>query len=169
MRITRRHLLALTAAGAAVATVGTGAAVFSWWNRPAGSGYRVLATEEAAFLRSMADAAFPATSRIVTPGGQMSLDHFFDEVLQRLEPVAARELRALIALLDGWPVPSHGGRYRNLPIAVRQQVLADLLDHGVLEVRSAATGLLILLSDGFALHPQVVPLFSEWHRCGYGP
>jgi hypothetical protein len=168
VQVTRRTLVALAGASAAVAMVGSVVAVRSWWERPPGRGYRALDDTEGAIVQALAGAAFPAGAEIAVAGSAMGLDHFFDEMLVHMEPTAARELRLLLRVLDAGPVPSHGSRFRSLEPAQRQAVLERWLDHPLLEVRSASMGVLVLLGSGWALHPEVSRVFARWHSCGFG-
>jgi hypothetical protein len=169
VRVTRRQILALAAAGAAAAMVGSGAALQSWWERPAGRGYRVLDETEGAIVQALAGAAFPSGGEIDVPGSAMGLDHFFDEMLAHMEPTAAHELRILLRILDSGPLWSHRSTFRSLAALDQRATLAAWLDDDVLEIRSAAMGVLVLLGSGWALHPQVSAVFGRWHQCGFGP
>ena len=169
MRVTRRQILALAAAGAAVAMVGSSAALHSWWERPAGRDYRVLDDTEGAIVQALAGAAFPAGGEIDVPGASMGLDHFFDELLAHMETTAAHELRILLRVLDAGPLWSHRSRFRSLDAAEQRATLAAWLDDDLLEVRSASMGVLVLLGSGWAVHPQVSAVFARWHQCGFGP
>ena len=52
MRITRRHLLALSAATAAVGAIGSGGIALRWWDQPAQAPMHTLSGEEAAKVNS---------------------------------------------------------------------------------------------------------------------
>ena len=168
MRVTRRQILALAAAGAAVAMVGSGVALRSWWERPAGRDYRVLDDTEGAIVQALAGAAFPSGGEIDVPGSAIGLDHFFDELLAHMEPTAAHELRLLVRVLDAGPLWSRRSTFRSLDATDQRATLATWLDDDLLEVRSAAMGVLVLLGSGWALHPRVSAVFARWHQCGFG-
>lgn len=168
MRVTRRQILALAAAGAAVAMVGSGVALRSWWERPAGRDYRVLDDTEGAIVQALAGAAFPSGGEIDVAGSAMGLDHFFDELLAHMEPTAAHELRILLRVLDAGPLWSRRSTFRSLDATDQRTTLAAWLDDDLLEVRSASMGVLVLLGSGWAVHPRVSAVFARWHQCGFG-
>jgi hypothetical protein len=168
VHVSRRQLLALAVAGAAVAMVGSGIAVRSWWERPPGQGYRVLDETEGAIVQALAGAAFPPGGDVAVAGSAMGLDHFFDEMLAHMETTGARELRLLLRALDAGPMLSHASSFRSLAAGDQRTTLATWLDDDLLEVRAAAMGVLVLLGSGWALHPQVSAVFARWHQCGFG-
>jgi hypothetical protein len=168
VQVNRRQILALSATAAAVAMVGSGAALKAWWERAPGRGYRVIDDAEGAIVQALAGAAFPAGGEIDVDGSAMGLDHFFDELLGHMESTAAHELRILLRVLDAGPLLSHRSTFRALGAADRRAVLDAWLDDDLLEVRSASMGVLVLLGSGWALHPRVSAVFARWHQCGFG-
>ena len=114
MQITRRHLLALSAATAAAGALGTGGLVLHWWNQPATEPYSVLNDSEAAFVNAWSGVAFPATSSTSVGGHQAGLDRFLDGILQRMPPTTASLLRVLINGLNAASIPVHGRSFVDL-------------------------------------------------------
>jgi hypothetical protein len=168
VQVTRRQILAVAAASAAAALVGSGVALRAWWERTPGRDYRVLDDTEGAIVRALAGAAFPAGGEVDVEGSAMRLDHFFDELLGHMETTAAHELRILLRVLDAGPLWSHRSTFRSLGASDQRAVLGAWLDDDLLEVRSASMGVLVLLGSGWALHPRVSAVFARWHQCGFG-
>lgn len=168
MPITRRHLLALSAALAASAVAGTAVTAVSWWDRPPGVGYQRLSPGEAAFVRALGAAGWPATRLVPVDGGTIGLDHFLDETLVHLPEHTANLLKMLLHVLDEWPLPRRHSTFSALAPHERTEVLDGWLHHFRFEVRNAAASLLILIGTGWTTHPDVAPFFARWHGCGYG-
>ena len=89
MKITRRHLLAFSAATAAATAICGGTIGLRWWDQPPGGGRRQLADAEAAFVQAFAGAAFPAGDFIDLSGADADLDVFFDAVLDGMPAMTA--------------------------------------------------------------------------------
>ncbi|MEL6346261.1 MAG: hypothetical protein AAFV53_24335 [Myxococcota bacterium] len=168
MRITRRHLLALTSASAAAATVCAGGIAIRWWDQPAGVGYQALSEHEAAFVRAFGGAAFPGGAVIALDGSDADLDRFFDAMLAAMPALTGNLLKLLIQALDGETMLTHGARYTTLRRQIQQEQLEALRQSRVVAVRNAVDSLIVLLGMGYTTHPSVAPLMSQWHRCGYG-
>ena len=168
MKITRRHVLALTAAAAASAGGGVGLVATRWWDQPAGAGFRVLSTEEATFVSALAAAAWPATEAVALDGGAAGLDHFLDELLAVSPQIPRDLLRTLFHALDLWPVPTRGARFTSLRAADRDAVFMGWIDSELAEVRSAVQGVVLLLGMGYSTHPDVVSFMSPMFGCGFG-
>jgi hypothetical protein len=170
VHVTRRQIVAIGAASAAVGAVAGAAGVASWWLGPPGGGYRVLSTGEGAIVRAVADAAFPPVAAIVVrPGGELGIDHFFDGLLHHLDAATRRDLQLLLHAVDVAPLATHAARFHALDAPLQREALADWIDSDTLEVRAATMALLVLLGNGWVLHPDVAPMFAAWHACGFGP
>jgi Gluconate 2-dehydrogenase subunit 3 len=164
VKLSRRHLLALAslcalAGGAGVAT--------EWWRTDPAPGRTFLDDDEAALLRALAGAAWPAVDGL--PGGdEMALDQFFDALMRSVPQLPRDLMRVLMHALDAWPTPLHLSDYVGMPVAQRQAVLQGWLDHPLLEVRSAVQSLVILLGMGWSRHPAVSMRLSLLSNCGLG-
>ena len=164
MKLSRRHLLALAslcalAGGAGVAT--------EWWRTDPAPGRLFLDDDEAALLRALAGAAWPAVDGL--PGGdEMGLDLFFDALVGSVPALPRDLLRVLMHALDAWPTPLRLRDFAGLPLAARDDVLRGWLDHPLLEVRSAVQSLVILLGMGWSSHPAVSARLSLLSNCGLG-
>lgn len=167
MKITRRHVFAMTAltTGAAAATAGVVGA--RWWDRPAGDGYTHLSAEEGEFIRAFAGAVYPATSAIPHDGSDLELDHYLDDALGAMVPTQRNLIKVLLHALDTWPMPTRLEAFADLDRVAQQEVVTHWTTHFRGEIRQAATSLVLLVGMGFTTHPSVAPFFSALHRCGY--
>jgi hypothetical protein len=166
--ITRRQVLAATAALSVAGVAATGSAGFQWWNRPPGRGNRHLTDQEHAFVQALSEAWMPPGGVPAISGAEARLGDFLDEVLSGVEPTVARQLRLLLTGLDLLAVSSHGGAYRGLDLATRIEVLQGWLQSDMMLLRSAIQGVLVLISVGYTTHPDTVEVLSPWYKCRYG-
>ena len=167
--ISRRQLLALGSATAAVAALGAGGTVASWWKQSPAAAYVHLSTAEAGFLLALAEVAWPATSALPLPGHRASLDHFMDGTLGTIPPAIASQLRLLFHALDHLPLATRASTFQDLAPAERGEVLEGWLGSGLAELRSGASSLVVLLGMGYTTHPDNAPWFSRMYGCGYAP
>ena len=169
MALSRRQVLALGSLSALVAGLG-GAAVVAqrWWDPPAADGFAYLAATEAAFIRALAGAAYPATASIPHSAADLDLDHFFDAALRHLPPDKRTLARVGLHALDAWPLATMGASFVKLSASQQAQVVDSWRTHARPELRQAASSLLVVAGMGFCTHPTVAPFFQAWHRCGYG-
>jgi hypothetical protein len=165
VKLTRRHLLALASLSALAAGAGLRA---EWWRTPAAAGFTHLDADEAALLRALAGAAWPAVDGL-PGGGEIGLDHFLDGLLGAMPDTPRDLMRALMHAVDGGPYPTRLSDFAGLPLAARQEVLAGWLAHPLLEVRSALQSLVVLLGMGWSAHPAVSARLSRLSACGLGP
>jgi len=169
MALSRRQILALGSMSALVGGLGGAAVVTSrWWNPPAAGGFAYLAATEAAFIRALAGAAFPATADIPHSAADLDLDHFFDAALRHLPPDQRKLARVGLHALDALPMATTGSSFVALSGAQQAQVLEAWRTHARPELRQATSSLLVVSGMGFCTHPTVAPFFQAWHRCGYG-
>jgi hypothetical protein len=168
MRITRRHLLALSAASTAAAAVATGGLVSQWWDQPAERPYTVMNASEAAFIRAWAGAAYPATTAIPMAGDTAGLDRFFDEMLSTMPADTARLLRLLIHALDNASVLTDGAPFSSLPATTQARCFEDWIHSDIDPARSATQSLVLLVGMGWSTHPMVAPHMVKLHSCGFG-
>jgi hypothetical protein len=169
MRITRRHLLALTAATAAVGTLGVAITVRNWWDQPADAPYVTLTAEEARFVRAWAGVAYPRTAAINLDGDRANLDRFFDALIMRMADEPRKLLKLLLNALDNGSRWTHGARFAELSLADREAAFADWIVSDQAEFRTALQALTLLLGMGWSIHPAVAPTMQRLHSCGYGP
>lgn len=172
MKLSRRHLLGLIAAGgaltAATGLVGAVAVGTNWWDQPADAPFEALEQEEAAVVRAVAAAAFPGGATIALGGGEADLDRFFDGLLLALPETQRNLLKLLLHALEHGAIVGAGGRLTHLPEVEQRAFVMGLINHELAEVRGAAMSLVVLLGMGYTTHPSVAPMISAWHRCGYG-
>jgi len=168
MRITRRHLLALSAGTTAAAALVAGGVATQWWNQPADAPFSVLESEEAKFLRSWAGTAYPATKTIPLAGQSAGLDHFFDHMLKTMPSDSAKLLRLLIHALDNATYPTDGAAFSELTTDRQKQVFDSWIHSDLDPFRSATQSLVLLIGMGWSTHPEVAPHMKQLHSCGYG-
>jgi len=168
MTITRRHILALSAATAAAGALGVTSTAIHWWDQPAGASYTSLSEPEARFVRAWAGAAFPGGDVLTTDGATAGLDHFFDATLRHLPETQRKLLKLLLHALDTGSLAVATGRFSALDRTEARRVFHHLSDHEVAEIRGAASSLTVLLGMGYTIHPDVAPTMARWHPCGYG-
>jgi len=168
MRLSRRHLLALIGAAGAVAAAGAASVGLRWWDQAPDAPFGALEDEEAAVVRAVGAAAFPGGASIALHGRDADLDRFFDVLLLALPAMQRKLLKLLLHALEYGAVLDQGGRLSALPEERQRAFVMGLLAHPVAEVRGAVQGLVVLLGMGYTTHPEVAPIMSAWHRCGYG-
>ena len=168
MRISRRHLLALSAAAAAVGAIGVGGLGYRWWDQPPDAPLEALSTQEAQIVRAIAGTAYPRTAAIPLDGSEAHLDRFFDATLSHMPESPRRLLKLLLHGLDGGTVLTHGSTFTELSPSERSEVLQGWTQHDLAELRNAAQSLVLLLGMGWTIHPEVAPTMQRLHSCGYG-
>ena len=168
MDISRRHILALGAATAAVGALTAGGTVYHWWDQPPSASYSNLSDEEAAFVRAWASAAFPPGETLSLDAGRAGLDHFFDATLTHLPETQRKLIKLLLHALNTGTVALRGSRFVSLSPVEARSVFHALSAHDLAELRGAASSLTVFLGMGYTTHPDVAPIMARWHRCGYG-
>lgn len=165
--LSRRTLL--RAAGALTAVAGGGAllTVGRWWDRGAGEGYLHLSPDEAAIVRAVAGAAWPAGEIVTLDGETADLDHFFDEMIHTMPEMPQKLLRALLHILDDLSRVTAGGGLVALTREARTKLIMGWMEDDLHELRSAVTGLVVLLGMGFTTHPKADGPLHHLYRCGY--
>lgn len=169
MKISRRHLLAATAAVAVAGTLSVGGLALHWWDQPPDAPYRALSADEAELTRALAAAAYPPGGEPALSGAEAGLDRFLDEVLLAMPAFQRQGLKALLHLLGQLPRLDGRGALLSLPEGQREALVLSWLDHEQALIRQAAQSVIVLLAMGYALHPQASPFFSGLTGCGYGP
>ena len=168
VQITRRQLLAASAAVPVIGALGVGMTTWSWWDRPAGEGLKALSGDEHAFVQSLAEAWMPRGGRPSLSGADARLGDFFDEVIAAMDPQTGKELRLLLHALDHLPLPRRGGTFQSLALTTRSEVLSHWMDHPSWMVRDATAGVMVMVGMGWTTHPDVVSVLRPLFRCGYG-
>jgi len=168
MQITRRHVIALSAATAAAGAIGAGGLGLRWWNQSPDGQFAALSEEEAEIVRAIAGAAYPPTTTIPLNGADAGLDRFFDAMLTHIPQTTRKLLKLLLHGLDGGVVLTHGTTFAALDSPTQSEVLEEWLNHDLADLRNAAQSLVLLLGMGWSIHPQVAPTMQRYHSCGYG-
>jgi hypothetical protein len=169
VRITRRHLLATAAAVPVVGALASAGLAWRWWDRPPGQGLKRLSADEHAFVQAVAEAWMPAGGDPPLSGADARLGDFVDDVVAGMTPGGARDFKLLLQVLDDLPVVTHLAPFRSLSLEARADVLEGWLHRSTWLVRNAAAGVLVLVGEGWAMHPDVIGILRPSFRCGYGP
>lgn len=167
MGITRRQVLAATAALGGAAAVGAGTTAVRWWDRPPGKDLETLSDAEHAFVQSVGEAWMPPGGEPAISGAEARVGDFIDDVLVTMPAEQRRLLKLLIHALDERTVPLHLSRYVNLDLATRTEVLSGWLDSSIFLERQAVSALLVLIAMGYTSHPEVAKHFSPMFGCGF--
>ena len=167
MQITRRHILAAGAAVTATAGLGAGNVAFRWWDQPAGAGLLALSDDEFGFVQALAEAWKPRGGDPELSGSDAEIGRFVDVAVSRLDPMDAKGLRLLIQVLDDLPMLGRLTPYRRLSHRMRAEILDAWLNSPTYYLRMGVTGIMVLVTFGWTLHPKVSPQISQSFGCGY--
>ncbi len=165
--LSRRTLLRITGALAATAAGGALVTVGSWWDRDPASGYLTLSQDEAAIVRAVAGAAWPAGEVVALDGETADLDHYFDEMIHVMPAMPQKLLRTLLHALDGLALVSAGSGLVALSREARTELVMAWMDDDHHGLRSAVTGLVVMLGMGYTTHPGIKGQIPSLYRCGY--
>lgn len=165
--ITRRQVLAASAAVGGAAVVGAGATGLRWWDRPPGHDLKVLSAEEYALVQAVGEAWMPPGGEPAISGAEARVGDFFDDVLVTMPAEQRRLLKLLLHALDERTIPMHFSRFVNLDLATRTEVLGGWMDSSIYLERQAVGALLVLLAMGYTVHPEVSSFFSPMFGCGF--
>jgi hypothetical protein len=167
-RITRRQILATAAAVPIVGALGAGTVGWRWWDRAPGEGLKALSQDEHDFVDAAAEAWMPPGGEPAISGAEARVGLFFDELVAAMSPASGRELKVLLQALDDLAIPGHLSTFRKLSLDTRTAVLTSWLHSDRWLVRLATTGVLVLISEGYTLHPQVASGLRPYFPCGFG-
>ena len=167
-RVSRRQVLAISGLVAAAGAGGVALRVVSWWDVPADAPYACLSEREARLADSLAEALFPAGGRPALSGADAGLARFLDDVLDATPAPTAELLRLFLHALDDFTRLSHFAGYVELPLAERSALLEGWSQSDNYLFRSAVSGLVLFLSMGYCLHPEVKEACGWVFPCGFG-
>lgn len=165
MKLSRRQILALTAAAGLAGTLGV---VGSWWNAKPDQAYHCLTIEEALFLDAVAEAAFPKGGDPDLGGGEAGVSWYVDALLLGMEEVQRNLLRLSLHAFDAETLPFHGARFRELPAATAQSVLRGWLNSEIPELRNAFSSVYLFVGMAYTSHPIISARLQPSFRCGFG-
>lgn len=168
MAVTRRQVLAVTAASSAVAIAGVGGHVWTWYDRAPGEALAVLSPEEHGFVQALAEAWMPPGGVPAISGAEARMGDFLDGVIASMATTQGKLFRLLLHALDEETLLTDGARFQTLPLARRTEVLAGWMASPWFLQRQAVGGVMALMSFGYTEHPEVAPLFRPYFRCGFG-
>lgn len=168
MRITRRQVLAATALTAASTAGGVAAVGYAWWDQAPAPGLRALAPSEHAFAQALAEAWMPPGGDPPLSGADARLGDWLDGLLDGQPATPRTQLKLLLHALDHLTLPTHGAPYTTLPLDTRTTVLRGWLQSDQYLLRNGVQAVVVLLSLGWTLHPDVVGLVRPWFGCAVG-
>ncbi len=166
-KITRRQVLATSAAMATAAVAVTSGHVVNWWDRDAADGYESLGPQEVKLVNALGEAMFPPGGVPALSGAEVGLDHYFDGILTAMDSPTDNLLRLLLHALDDWAFLEAGLPYAQLSLDARIDKLDLWLNHDSHLVRGAVSGLLVFLGMGYCGHPEVKAAAGWIFPCGY--
>ena len=168
MELTRRQLLKISLIGTTgVALIG-GGLVWSWWDTPPDTPYKILNNHEVTMVLALSQASFPTGNEIPLAGKDAGIDYFFDQLLFGLGNENQKLLKLLLQALNRLPLLSKG-QYFTSCSEMEQQALVEawLKDDNYL-FRSAMQSIIVLLSMGYTSHPTASKVLGQYFRCGFG-
>lgn len=168
MKLTRRQVLAATAAVPVIGALGAGATAWSWWDRPAGADLKALSQDEFDFVQALAEGWMPRGGTPELSGADANIGYFFDDIVAAMHPQTAKEMRLLLHGLDHLPVPRRGRTFTSLSVDTRSACIENWLDHPLFLVRDAASATMVMVGIGWTTHPDVVKVIRPMFPCGYG-
>jgi hypothetical protein len=167
-RVTRRQALALSGLVAAAGAAGLGLRAFSWWDAPAGAAFAARPAREAQLIDSMAEALFPPGGVPALSGADAGISRFLDEVIDVMPGVTDNLLRLFICALDDTARLTRRSGYCELPLAERAELLSSWGQSPHYLFRSSVSSLVLFLSMGYCMHPEVKDACGWIFPCGYG-
>jgi len=154
----------VAAAGAATA----GLRAFSWWDAPVGAGFAALSDREADLVDSLGEALFPAGGVPALSGADAGLARFLDEVIDVMPGATDNLLRLFLCALDDTARLTRFSGYCELPLAERTELLGTWSQSPHYLFRSSVNSLVLFLSMGYCMHPEVKDACGWIFPCGYG-
>lgn len=165
MLITRRQLVAATAACATLA--GTGG-VLAQLPAPA-PGRRLLSAGELEMVAALVEAFFPPGNPLGITGSQVDAAGELDRLLvDELDPVVAPVLRHLLRGFEYATVATHGARFSRLERPVREEILAEWSDPRIVPRRMAYEVLKTCVGWAWLTAPSVRTAIGWQAECHAG-
>lgn len=168
MKITRRHVIVGLAAVTAAGAGGVGAHVAGWWAQDPAAPFLHLSMEEVAIFDALAEAAWPTGGDPAIGGRDAGASRYLDGVLVGMPETQRDLLRLSLHAVDALPLPTHGARFRALPDADAQALLAAWLASETAELRTLVQSFQLLSGMAWTTHPAVAPRLVAWFGCGFG-
>lgn len=168
MKLTRRHVLTALAAMPVLGAMGAGGLYLRWWDKPHGDGLLALSTDEYAFVQSIAEAWMPPGGTPALSGADADLGRFVDGLVANMPHPEKGLMKLLLQALDDATVPTHLSSFRALPLDTRTGVVKGWLTSSLVEERTVVRTLLLLIAEGWIMHPDVLASMRGEFPCGYG-
>jgi len=166
--LSRRQLLVLASAPPLLAAAGAAGVAGSWFLQRPAPPLRFLSTAEAATVRALCGAAWPATTACPLDGADADLDAYLDELMASLGGLQRDGIRMLLHVIEELPLATDGDRFGALPRDRQAALLQSWLDSDQATVRSALVSVVILTGMGYTTHPDAAATFGSLYRCRYG-
>jgi hypothetical protein len=166
-RFTRRHLFAIAAATGAAGALATGGRVWTWWDRPATDGYRMLSAHEVELVESTCEAIFPPGGIPAIGGRDVGAARYVDDVLGGMVEPTGNLLRLVLHAMDDWSRLTRRRGWASLAIDERGEALQSWSRNSSHLVRGAVTGLTIFICAAYVTHPEVRESAGWQFPCGY--
>jgi hypothetical protein len=167
-KFTRRHVVAIAAVSASAGSLATGARIWSWWDRPATEGYRMLSADEVELVDSLCEAIFPPGGTPAISGRDVGAARYLDDALGDVIEPMGDLLRLVLHALDDWSRLTRFSSWNELSIKDRGEALQAWSRNESHLVRGAITGLVIFICGAYTTHPEVQEAVGWTFPCGYG-
>ncbi|MBM74377.1 MAG: hypothetical protein CMK59_03155 [Proteobacteria bacterium] len=158
----------MIALGSAAVPITAALKAYSWWNIPADAPFKHLSIDEATQVRRIAESVFPSGETIALDGGSAKLDRFLDELIDQFGSQEVSLIKFMLHGIEPMPFPIYGTTFSSLSSTNRLLFLQSWLHHDNHLVRNAMMSIVTLLGMGYTCHPDVSPLISTHHKCGFG-
>jgi hypothetical protein len=169
LNVTRRHVTAALAALPVLGALSGGGLYLRWWDRPHGDALLALSDDEYALVQALAEAWMPPGGVPALSGADADLGRFVDDLVSRMPHPEKELLKVLLQALDDATLPTHLSSFTALPLDERTAVLKGWLNSDIAEERNAVRTVLILIGEGWVMHPDVSAVLADEFACGYGP
>ncbi len=158
----------MMAIGSAAVPITAALQAYSWWNIPAEAPFKHLSSHEAAQVRRIAESFFPSGQVTTIDGGSAKLDRFLDALIAQFGTQEISLIKFMLNGIEPLSVPAYGVTFSSLSSNNRLLFLKSWLHHDNHLVRNALMSIVTLLGMGYTSHPDIAPLISTHHKCGFG-
>lgn len=140
-----------------------------WWNHPPGGDLEALSQHEFNVIQAIAEAWMPpGEGPPDLSGSEANVGKFVDEIVSRMGAEQRKQFKLLIHLLDDLTMAIEFKPFHQLDRFKRSGHLQVWMNSPWYLLRQATAAVVILISMGYTVHPEVAKHISPWFRCGYG-
>ena len=140
----------------------------SWWDAPAGGGFLCLSPREAQLIDSMAEALFPPGGTPALSGRDAGIARFLDEVIDGVPGPTHELLRLFLHALDDFTRVTRRSGFCELSLGERTTLLESWAQSSQYLFRSSVSSLILFISMGYCMHPEVKQACGWIFPCGFG-